>query len=220
MTAASFAELIQARPTGRGRWQTRCPAHPDNSPSLTIREGADGRVLLHCFAGCPTSAILAALGLTMRDLFSDAPVDPGAREKVRREALERHAAEREKARVERRVGDIHRRIGYAADSLGARLARAPEPPEGDAPAAVLRPACRMQCEVETRVGGHGWVKVPLATVNPPWSPFLKPDAEAIEAGRVSTEAQLLRYVGTGIAEPISEQTTQGPRERALLKECA
>lgn len=50
-------------------WQ--CPAHEDRSPSLSIREGDDGRVLVHCFAGCSIEAICEALGWQMADLFPD-----------------------------------------------------------------------------------------------------------------------------------------------------
>lgn len=46
-----------------------CPAHEDRVPSLSITEGQDGRVLIHCFAGCDTSDVVAALGLGFRDLF-------------------------------------------------------------------------------------------------------------------------------------------------------
>jgi hypothetical protein len=52
-----------------GRWMTRCPAHEDRSPSLSVREMEDGRVLLHCFGGCPNGEVLAAMGLRMSDLF-------------------------------------------------------------------------------------------------------------------------------------------------------
>jgi putative DNA primase/helicase len=52
-----------------GAWTARCPAHEDRSPSLSIKEGHGGRVLLRCHAGCTTEAIVAALGLTMADLF-------------------------------------------------------------------------------------------------------------------------------------------------------
>ena len=52
-----------------GQWTARCPAHEDHTPSLSIREGDDGRVLLHCHAVCPTEKIVADIGLTMRDLF-------------------------------------------------------------------------------------------------------------------------------------------------------
>jgi len=57
-----------AKPSGSG-WQARCPAHDDRTASLTIREGDDGRTLVHCHAGCPTEDIVAAVGLTLRDLF-------------------------------------------------------------------------------------------------------------------------------------------------------
>jgi hypothetical protein len=36
---------------------------------LSVGIGDDGRVLLHCQAGCSTEAILAAMGRTMKDLF-------------------------------------------------------------------------------------------------------------------------------------------------------
>ncbi|MCY1206635.1 hypothetical protein D9M72_182090 [compost metagenome] len=47
----------------------RCPAHDDRNPSLSIKEGDDGRVLLHCFAGCTPQEVVADLGLTLADLF-------------------------------------------------------------------------------------------------------------------------------------------------------
>ena len=50
-------------------WSARCPAHDDNFNSLSIAEGADGRALVYCHAGCEFSEIVDALGLTARDLF-------------------------------------------------------------------------------------------------------------------------------------------------------
>ncbi|WP_347246397.1 AAA family ATPase, partial [Thermogutta sp.] len=56
--------------TARGtRWQYQCPAHEDRKPSLSVTRNQDGTVLLHCHAGCSTEAVLAALGLTVKDLF-------------------------------------------------------------------------------------------------------------------------------------------------------
>jgi hypothetical protein len=55
--------------TGSGKWISRCPAHEDKSPSLSIREMEDGRVLINCFAGCGTGDVLDAIGLRMADLF-------------------------------------------------------------------------------------------------------------------------------------------------------
>ena len=61
--------LKRVAPKAGGGWQALCPAHDDHDPSLSISRGDDGRVLLHCHAGCSTEAIVAALGLQMSDLF-------------------------------------------------------------------------------------------------------------------------------------------------------
>ena len=54
-----------------------CPVHQDRTPSLSIREAPDGRILFHCHAGCSQDAVLEALGLTGRDLFPDSGARPG-----------------------------------------------------------------------------------------------------------------------------------------------
>lgn len=46
-----------------------CPAHEDHNKSLSATEGEDGRALIKCHAGCTSEAIVAALGLTLADLF-------------------------------------------------------------------------------------------------------------------------------------------------------
>ena len=61
-------KLLDAKQVGK-HWKARCPAHDDHNPSLSITEGDDGRVLLHCHSGCPTQKIVAAMGLKMRDLM-------------------------------------------------------------------------------------------------------------------------------------------------------
>lgn len=70
---APIEKIISAlhglRKTGAGRWLARCPSHEDRSPSLSIRELDDGRVLMHCFAGCSVSDVVSAIGLEMHDLF-------------------------------------------------------------------------------------------------------------------------------------------------------
>jgi DNA-binding transcriptional ArsR family regulator len=48
-----------------------CPAHDDrNNPSLSLK-AENGRLLLHCFAGCRQQDIVSELGLQMKDLFSE-----------------------------------------------------------------------------------------------------------------------------------------------------
>lgn len=61
-----------------GTWTARCPAHEDRGPSLAVRELDDGRLLLHCFAGCSTHEVVGALGLGMEDLFPPRDPRPGA----------------------------------------------------------------------------------------------------------------------------------------------
>lgn len=52
-----------------GGWQARCPAHDDDTPSLSITAGKDGRALLHCHANCDPADVVHALGLEWTDLF-------------------------------------------------------------------------------------------------------------------------------------------------------
>lgn len=60
------------RRSGQG-WMVRCPAHDDDSPSLSVAPGATTDVVLHCHAGCESDAVLAAAELTWADL-DEAPV--------------------------------------------------------------------------------------------------------------------------------------------------
>ena len=43
-------------------YKARCPCHEDRNPSLSVK--MNGRLLLHCFAGCSYDRIVAALSLT------------------------------------------------------------------------------------------------------------------------------------------------------------
>src|SRR5574341_2174616 len=74
MKAEAFLSRCEkVRRTGNGTWIACCPAHEDHSPSMTVRELADGRVLVHCFAGCAVDAILGAIGMDFDALFPDKP---------------------------------------------------------------------------------------------------------------------------------------------------
>lgn len=68
---ALLSRLDGLRETGPSRWIAKCPSHDDRSPSLSIRELDDGRILIYCFAGCSALDVLDALGLMMSDLFPD-----------------------------------------------------------------------------------------------------------------------------------------------------
>jgi hypothetical protein len=77
-----------AKPCGRG-YVGICEAHPDKSASLSFACGDDGRVLVHCHAGCSASAVVASLGLTLADLFPERlpPATPEARRELRERAM-------------------------------------------------------------------------------------------------------------------------------------
>lgn len=76
-----LARLEGVRASGSGH-VARCPAHEDRRASLSIGEGDDGTTLIKCFAGCDPSAILAALGLRMRDLFASEPARQRTRGRI------------------------------------------------------------------------------------------------------------------------------------------
>jgi hypothetical protein len=76
MTAGEIlARLERVRRSGGG-WMALCPAHPDRNRSLSIRPGREGRILLHCWAGCPVEAICAALKIRVGDLFATLGEEP------------------------------------------------------------------------------------------------------------------------------------------------
>ena len=84
-----ISRLDHCRQSGEGRWIARCPAHKDSSPSLSIKEASDGRVLVNCFAGCGALEVITAVGLDWDDMFP--PRDehyPGRRVSAPRETVD------------------------------------------------------------------------------------------------------------------------------------
>ncbi|MEZ6139186.1 MAG: hypothetical protein R3B84_01325 [Zavarzinella sp.] len=55
--------LNEVQTTDNKNWKACCPAHNDYTPGLSIKETDDGKVLLHCHAGCEVKEIVAAMGL-------------------------------------------------------------------------------------------------------------------------------------------------------------
>jgi hypothetical protein len=85
MSASELLDrLKKVRSTGAGRWLGCCPAHDDHSPSLAIALGDDGRVLLHCFAGCSVHEVVSAVGLDLSDLFPPREIGVGEGKPERR----------------------------------------------------------------------------------------------------------------------------------------
>jgi hypothetical protein len=59
-SAETIAKALCGRKAGSG-WAARCPAHDDREPSLSIRDGDNGKVLIRCHAGCDQGRVIAAL---------------------------------------------------------------------------------------------------------------------------------------------------------------
>lgn len=68
---ALLQNLTKLKKTGANKWQACCPAHEDKAPSLAIKQIDDGRVLIHCFAGCSSSEILQSVGLDFDVLYPE-----------------------------------------------------------------------------------------------------------------------------------------------------
>lgn len=65
-----LSRLKKVRKTGHKSWIACCSAHQDKNPSMTVSEGSDGRILIHCFSQqCGIDDITAAVGLEVKDLM-------------------------------------------------------------------------------------------------------------------------------------------------------
>ena len=64
---ALLSRLENVRRCGAG-WRADCPNGHKTHGTLSLAQADDGRVLLHCFAGCGTPDVLAALSLSMADI--------------------------------------------------------------------------------------------------------------------------------------------------------
>lgn len=72
-----LSRLEAVKSTGADRWIARCAAHDDKHPSLSIRELPDGTILIKCWSGCGAADVMAAVGLTLSDLFPKQLPDRG-----------------------------------------------------------------------------------------------------------------------------------------------
>ena len=86
---ALLHRLERVQRSGQG-WRADCPNGHRVRGTLSVAQGDDGRVLLHCFAGCNTADVLGALGLTLGDVMP---------ERIRDESPEGRRAARERFRL-------------------------------------------------------------------------------------------------------------------------
>ena len=60
MSAETIAQALKGQKVGAG-WSARCPAHDDQNPSLSLTDDKDGKVLVHCHAGCSQVQVIGVL---------------------------------------------------------------------------------------------------------------------------------------------------------------
>ena len=127
-----LSRLDRVRKNGTG-WTARCPAHEDRTASLSVATGREGRLILHCFAGCSVHDVLSDIGLTVGDLFPRRLADstPEERRETRRRVMQAYMAaavgvlDREAIVVELCASDLAK--GLALDDASqVRLALAQE----------------------------------------------------------------------------------------------
>jgi hypothetical protein len=60
VTAEELTEQLGGHRNGR-EGSAPCPCHDDRKNSFSVGEGVDGKILVHCFAGCPQDSVIDAL---------------------------------------------------------------------------------------------------------------------------------------------------------------
>jgi DNA primase len=78
VSANDLLQNLKHRKIRDNQWVAVCPAHDDKSPSLHIAQKEDGRILIHCKAGCGANEVLGALGLDWSTLFPETDENFGA----------------------------------------------------------------------------------------------------------------------------------------------
>ena len=66
-----LARLEKVKPGKPGTWMARSPCRNDKTPSLSVRELDDGRVLLHDFGGSDYLEILGCLGIAPIEMIPE-----------------------------------------------------------------------------------------------------------------------------------------------------
>jgi hypothetical protein len=64
-----FLNIFEGVKPYSGYWMAICRGHADKNPSLKISLNDDGKISLHCFAGCDIHRICDSIGVSISDLF-------------------------------------------------------------------------------------------------------------------------------------------------------
>jgi len=103
LLAATIAKALGGHLVGTG-WAAHCPAHDDQTPSLSIAEGdGNGKILACCHAGCSQGEVIAALrrrGLWGRGRLGAAPI---AAAKQRHDTKADEASDRQRTEMALRI---------------------------------------------------------------------------------------------------------------------
>ena len=95
MTASEIASVFKAKRSGNNRWRAKCPAHKSNRLTLALYSGKD-RVSITCFFGCHSDDVMAAVGLTWRNLlYQDTTLTPEEKKSWAKKRLAEYRATRE-----------------------------------------------------------------------------------------------------------------------------
>src|SRR5262245_2127524 len=71
----AILERLQGVQRSGPGWVAFCPGHEDRAKrSLSVKLAADGRSLVHCFAGCPPERVVAAVNMSLADLAPAASI--------------------------------------------------------------------------------------------------------------------------------------------------
>lgn len=84
-TAEPLLQRLEGVQKSGNGWRALCPACGGRSRKLAVAE-REGRVLLHCFGGCPALVVLEAVGLGWADIMPPRhwPESPEERRQARR----------------------------------------------------------------------------------------------------------------------------------------
>jgi hypothetical protein len=124
-TALAWTKLEQLqgfKKCANQQYVALCPSHSDRKPSLSISLADDGRVLIHCHAGCATDDIIRSLGITPRDLYPQPNGDGHFPDRAERRRAERKLGKRQNAAASGRARTIADVYIYK-DSTGNEVCR-------------------------------------------------------------------------------------------------
>jgi len=89
-----------------------CPAHDDQNPSLNVRLGDDGKLLVTCRAGCSIQSIVDSVDWSMKDLMPSGPPTGGRK---------RRGKQKKKPKQEQEQKTVYSTFDKAVEAAGRRF---------------------------------------------------------------------------------------------------